>query len=137
MVAWTDSNGAHYVNEYDDTGRVIYQGGHDGVWASSFNYQENPDGTGTTTVHTDAVGAHRVYGFDNDLRPRAVADPAGRIVRTDFNADRDPLQITDPTGATTTLRYTPTACRRRSPTRSDRSRPSGTSTRRPGRAQQR
>ncbi|GAB5896254.1 putative T7SS-secreted protein [Mycolicibacterium mageritense] len=107
MVAWTDSNGAHYVNEYDDTGRVIYQGGHDGVWASSFNYQENPDGTGTTTVHTDAVGAHRVYGFDNDLRPRAVADPAGRIVRTDFNADRDPLQITDPTGATTTLRYTP------------------------------
>lgn len=107
MVAWTDSNGAHYVNEYDDTGRVIYQGGHDGVWASSFNYQENPDGTGTTTVHTDAIGAHRVYGFDNDLRPRAVADPAGRIVRTDFNADRDPLQITDPTGATTTLRYTP------------------------------
>lgn len=106
MVAWTDSTGAHYVNEYDEQGRVTYQGGHDGIWASRFSYQENPDGTGSTTVHTDAVGAHRVYGFDNDLRPRAVADPLGRVVRTDFNADRDPLQITDPGGATTTLRYT-------------------------------
>ena len=106
MTGWTDSVGAHYDNEYDAFGRVVYQGGRNGVWASSFAYEANPDGSGSTTVHTDAVGAKIVYGFDADLRPRAVADPLGRVTRTDFNAERDPLGITDATGATTTLRYT-------------------------------
>lgn len=106
MVGWTDSNGSHYENHYDDHGRVIAQGGVGGVWASTFSYADDPDGGGRTTVHTDAVGAATVYGFDADLRPRAVADPAGRVTRTDFNAARDPLRITDPTGQVTTLSYT-------------------------------
>lgn len=106
MVAWTDSIGARYENVYDDEGRVLSQGGRDGVWAGVFSYQDDADGYGRTTTYTDVLGAQTVFGFDADLRPRAVADPAGRVTRTDYNVDRDPLRITDAAGASTTFLYT-------------------------------
>ncbi|SIS22020.1 putative T7SS-secreted protein [Williamsia sterculiae] len=105
MVRWTDSIGQTYENTYDDAGRVIYQTGTDGVWAGRFDYRDLPDGTGTVTAFTDAVGATTYYAIDVDGRPQRVIDPVGRETVTRWDLRRNPISSTDPSGATTSFDY--------------------------------
>lgn len=107
MVAWTDANGLVSTNTYDAEGRVIAQRLGDGSLSGTFTYRQDLAGTGRISSYTDATSATTVYGFDADLRPRAIADPMGRITRADFNARRDPLNVTDAAGGTTRYLYTP------------------------------
>ncbi len=41
MVGWIDSIGQTYENVYDPAGRVVFQTGTDGIWASRFDYHAN------------------------------------------------------------------------------------------------
>ena len=106
MTSWIDSNGNQMVNTYDESGRVLFQRGTDGVLNSDFDYLEFPDGTGSLTTVTDALGAVTRHGFDHDLQLRDLLDPAGGRTRIDYNLDRRPLRVTAPDGAATQYTYT-------------------------------
>ncbi|GAB1815538.1 DUF6531 domain-containing protein [Mycobacterium sp. MUNTM1] len=107
MVALTDANGLVSTNAYDAAGRVITQKLDDESLSGTFTYRQDRDNTGSISSYTDATGATTVYGFDADLRPRAMADPMGRVIRADFNARRDPLNVTDAAGGMIRFVYTP------------------------------
>ncbi|WP_299575162.1 putative T7SS-secreted protein [uncultured Williamsia sp.] len=103
IVGWVDSIGQTYENVYDPDGRVVFQTGTDGIWASRFDYRDLPDGTGSVTAVTDALGATTFYAIDVDGRPQRVADPMGRETVTRWDVRRNPISTTDPAGNTTTF----------------------------------
>ncbi|KQS00728.1 hypothetical protein ASG12_07655 [Williamsia sp. Leaf354] len=103
MVRWTDSIGQSYENVYDDSGRVVFQTGPGGVWSGRYDYRELPDGTGSVTAYTDALGATTFFGIDVDGRPQRVMDPMGRTTVRRWDLRRNPISVTDAAGATTTF----------------------------------
>ncbi|MFG2189294.1 DUF6531 domain-containing protein, partial [Nocardia iowensis] len=105
MTSWTDSNGNQMVNTYDESGRVVFQRGTDGILNSDFDYLPLPDGTGRFTTVTDSRGAVTTHGFDRELQLRDIMDPTGGRTHIDYNADRKPLSVTGPDGAKTTYFY--------------------------------
>ncbi|MGW6421345.1 putative T7SS-secreted protein [Nocardia sp. NPDC055053] len=105
MTSWTDSNGNRMVNTYDESGRVVFQRGSDGILNCDYDYRHLSDGSGRLTTVTDSLGATTSHGFDRELQLRDLIDPAGGHTHIDYNADRRPLTITGPDGATTRYRY--------------------------------
>ncbi|MGU3292538.1 putative T7SS-secreted protein [Williamsia sp. M5A3_1d] len=103
MVRWTDSIGQTYENVYDDRGRVVFQTGPGGVWSGRYDYRDLPDGTGSVTAYTDALGATTFFGIDVDGRPQRVMDPMGRTTVRKWDVRRNPISVTDAAGATTTF----------------------------------
>ncbi|GAB4584366.1 putative T7SS-secreted protein [Nocardia sp. IFM 10818] len=106
MLSWTDSNGNHMRNTYDERGRVIRQRGPAGVLDCEWDYLSLGDGTGTITTHTNSLGATTTHGFDHDLRLRDILNPVGARTHYDYNTDRHPLRVIAPDGATTHYTYT-------------------------------
>ncbi|MFD3427276.1 putative T7SS-secreted protein [Nocardia fluminea] len=106
MLSWTDSNGSWVANTYDDAGRVVSQRGTGGVYDATIEYLEFGDGTGRLTRVANSRGAVTGYGFDNDLRLRDFRAADGGHRRITYNADRKPLTVQEPGGATTRYRYT-------------------------------
>ncbi|WP_067651847.1 putative T7SS-secreted protein [Nocardia harenae] len=106
ILSWTDSRGTSMSNTYDHRGRVVAQHGTHGILSATFAYRDHPGGTGSTTLHTDSLGAATSYGFDSDLRLRDLRSPTGAHTRIDYNSDRKPLTVTGPDGAVTRYLYT-------------------------------
>ncbi|WP_280304176.1 putative T7SS-secreted protein [Nocardia neocaledoniensis] len=106
MLSWTDSNGSWVTNTYDESGRVVFQRGTNGVFDAEYEYLEFGNGTGRLTRMTDSRGAVTGYGFDNDLRLRDIRAADGGHRHIDYNVGRKPLVVTEPDGATTTYTYT-------------------------------
>ncbi|MFB7718427.1 DUF6531 domain-containing protein [Nocardia sp. NPDC056100] len=106
MVSWTDSNGNHLANGYDESGQVVRQLGPSGVLNAEFDYLPAEDGSGSVTIHTDSLGARTTFRFDSTLRLCELVDPLGYRTTVAYGVDRRPVRVVAPDGATTLYSYT-------------------------------
>ncbi|MEU7021308.1 putative T7SS-secreted protein [Streptomyces sp. NPDC046203] len=104
MTSWTDSNGVHYENVYDDRHRCVFQSGRDGVMAGHFTWPAGEGAAGETTL-TDALGRTTRYEVDDRALVTAVTEPDGAVTRYTHDARGRELSRTDPLGHVTRFAY--------------------------------
>jgi RHS repeat-associated protein len=127
MTSWVDPLGATTRNVYDSNGRVVTQTNPLGE-ATKWDYS-GTTGSGATTImaadgskveesfignllvaRTMAAGSPQAATtkYSNDSATFGVAsvtDPLGRVSKTQYDADGNPVQLTAPDGTTTSIAY--------------------------------
>ncbi|MEU4210383.1 putative T7SS-secreted protein [Streptomyces sp. NPDC026206] len=106
VTSWTDRNGSHYVYEYDDRDRCVFQTGAEGHMAARIEYGEpDPQSGLRTTTLTNALGHTTRHVFNDALQLVAETDPSGATTRMQWDRYDRLLSHTDPLGHTTQYRY--------------------------------
>ena len=122
LTTLTDPRGEQLTNVYDSSHRVTQQTdarGHSSTFAYSPNETQFTDqaghvtdykfGTGVLTSRTEGYGtssaATTSYGYDADLNPVSVTDPNGHTWQYGYDAAGNRTSTTDPLGHKTTWTY--------------------------------
>ncbi|MEU7136881.1 putative T7SS-secreted protein [Streptomyces sp. NPDC046261] len=106
VTSWTDRNGSHYVYEYDDRDRCVFETGAEGHMAARIEYGEpDPQSGLRTTTLTNALGHTTRHVFNDALQLVAEIDPSGAVTRMEWDRHDRLLAHTDPLGRTTRYRY--------------------------------
>ncbi|MGW2382649.1 putative T7SS-secreted protein [Streptomyces sp. NPDC001658] len=106
VTAWTDSNGSRYDYVYDDSDRVVAEGGEAGHVRITLAYTGPDPETGRrTTTLTTADGHTTRHLFGPGCRLLALTDPLGRTTRFTYDPRGNLLTRTDPLGLTTVFSY--------------------------------
>ncbi|MEV4875508.1 putative T7SS-secreted protein [Streptomyces cyaneofuscatus] len=106
VTAWEDSNRSRYNYVYDESDRVIAQGGDAGHFQLTLAYSEPHPSTGhRSTVLTTADGRCTRHLIDRRCRVLATTDPLGNTSQDTFDTAGNRLTHTDALGHLTTFVY--------------------------------
>ncbi|GGS73724.1 hypothetical protein GCM10010240_03410 [Streptomyces griseoviridis] len=106
VLSWTDRNGTQYRYAYDESDRVVEEGGADGSLRFRFTYGA-PDPVTGVRVHTEtnALGHSTRYEVNEHAQIVAETDPLGNTTRFERDEYDRLVSQTDPLGRTTRLAY--------------------------------
>ncbi|MEU4918768.1 putative T7SS-secreted protein [Streptomyces parvus] len=106
ITAWIDSNNHRYDYTYDNSDRVIAQGGEGGHLQMTLAYSDPDTATGhRTTSLTTARGHTTRYLVGRGSHILSTTDPLGHTTRFTHDARGRLLTLTDPLGRATTHQY--------------------------------